>query len=617
MRIDDSQAENLARLLQEGRLVLFAGAGVSRHAVHRTNPAKRLPLWSELAESVRARFKLDSSNYDDLLTMFEAIANDFSRPDLEQAVMSAIPEDDFDPGELHKTIAALPWHRVYTTNYDNVLMRALGEKYPVVAERDFERFSLSAEKQPRLVHLHGTLADPHTLTLSDYRQWGEKHPRALQKIQMDGVEKRLLFMGYSNSDPHFRYTILPLIEQLKGPRGQKNFSWMWRPSQHMMKLKELAEKTDTLPIESDNEWLENLQLMRRAYERLGKTRPAAAKRTAQPPIASTGNVFINGYKLFYYRDIKSISRMKLAEATKIPIGKITQLETVNQSAPLGQECFKSCTLDDIRKLERELRPETSLEYGKTDDFLAYYIEYYANNWQKPRAKKAPQQNSLFSRGTKAVVFDFGGTLTVPKHKENTWERIWKSVGYTLDDAAELHHAFSAKKITHQEWCDKTCEKLRAAGFNRAVFETIYSDISPVDGLAETFKLLRERHIRIHIVSGSLRAIIENVLDGSARYVDSIRSNDFQFDKKGLLSKIVGHDYDFEGKAEFIKTVARDLRCHPMDILFVGNSLNDEKAALSGARTLCVNPKHTHHYVESMWNNTVREMRDLREILKFL
>ena len=90
-----------------------------------------------------------------------------------------------------------------------------------------------------------------------------------------------------------------------------------------------------------------------------------------------------------------------------------------------------------------------------------------------------------------------------------------------------------------------------------------------------------------------------------------------FDVNGLLSNITGHAYDFEGKARFITMIAEGLGCHPIDILFIGNSLNDEKAATSGARTLCVNPKHTHFHVESMWNNAIREMTDLRQILQYL
>jgi phosphoserine phosphatase/NAD-dependent SIR2 family protein deacetylase len=619
MIIDRPRAESLARLLHEGRLILFAGAGVSRHAIHKKNPAKKLPLWRELAENVSDQFRLVANDYDDLLAMFEAISHDFSRADLEQAIRAAIPEDEFEPGGLHKAIADLPWQRIYTTNYDDVLQRALGEQYPVVSERDFERFTLSPEKQPKLIHLHGTLADPHTLTATDYQQWNEKHPRALQKIEMDGVEKRLLFMGYSNSDPHFKYRIMPFIEQLKGGRGQKNFSWMWKPSAAMVQLKAISEKTETLPIETDDEWLANIEAIAAAYKSIQRGRIKGSKTSAPPNALKRNDAFINGYKLFYYRDFKSIPRARLSAATGIPVNRLRSLETVNQSAPLGQGCFRTCSYEEIRKLERVLQPETFLEYGKTDDFLAYYIEYYANNWQKPRAKKTPQQQqqSLFSGRTKAVVFDFGGTLTIPKHRENTWERIWKSVGYSTDDITELHHLFSAGTIKHQEWCDRTCEKLRAAGFTRAIFDTIYADIEPVSGLLETFKRLREKHIHIHIVSGSLRTIIENVLDGAARYVDSIRSNDFQFDKKGLLCKIVGHDYDFQGKAKFIENVAADLKCHPIDILFVGNSLNDEKAALSGARTLCVNPRHTHPFVASMWNNTIREMTDLKEILRFV
>jgi HAD superfamily phosphoserine phosphatase-like hydrolase len=396
---------------------------------------------------------------------------------------------------------------------------------------------------------------------------------------------------------------------------------MWRPSDDQVGLFLGRDGLEVHRIEEDNEWEACLDCLKSAWLELprSKAKPHRGRGGANPlSLAKTERqITINGYKLFYYRDIRSISRDSLSKRTGIPSRRIRYLEGVNKNKDLGPECFKSCWVAELQGLEKALKPDTSLEYGKTDDFLAYYIEYYKNNWRTPRAKTAPQQDSLFSGRARAVVFDFGGTLTIPQFKESTWERIWKSVGFTLEEANELHHRFSAGKINHQEWCDLTCRKLRDAGFSISHFERVYSDIKPIDGLKETFEELRKRRIAIHIVSGSLRTIIEKVLDGSARYVDSIRSNDMEFDSMGLLKKISGHSYDFEGKARFIQLVAKELDCHPIDILFVGNSLNDEKAATSGARTLCVNPKHTHYYVQSMWNNTIREMSNLKEILRFV
>ncbi len=602
--------------------MLFVGAGISLQAMPIQNPSSRLPLWAELAQRVAKERGEKLADYGgDILDLFDSVQRKNSRLMLEDAVRAAIPEDEFAPGPVHDLIAELPWRRIYTTNYDNLLSRALKEKSPVVTEQDYEFFNRADKEKPRLVHLHGTMRNMHTLTGDDYKRWSNHHPKAHNRLVMDGTENAILFLGYSNSDPHFRHTILPLIQELKTSRGHHNYSWMWRPSDDQVGLFLGRDGLEVHRIEEDNEWEACLDCLKSAWLELprSKAKPHRGRGGANPlSLAKTERqITINGYKLFYYRDIRSISRDSLSKRTGIPSRRIRYLEGVNKNKDLGPECFKSCWVAELQGLEKALKPDTSLEYGKTDDFLAYYIEYYKNNWRTPRAKTAPQQDSLFSGRARAVVFDFGGTLTIPQFKESTWERIWKSVGFTLEEANELHHRFSAGKINHQEWCDLTCRKLRDAGFSISHFERVYSDIKPIDGLKETFEELRKRRIAIHIVSGSLRTIIEKVLDGSARYVDSIRSNDMEFDSMGLLKKISGHSYDFEGKARFIQLVAKELDCHPIDILFVGNSLNDEKAATSGARTLCVNPKHTHYYVQSMWNNTIREMSNLKEILRFV
>lgn len=622
MLIDDDYAERLARLLIEGRLILFAGAGLSLQAVHRANPNQKMPLWWDLAEKVAEKCNVRLDDFSgEILDLFDSIARNTSRGELDDAVREFLPDHEFELSDTHRAIANLPWRRVYTTNYDDFLKRALDERYPIANERDFEMLNRAKAAQPKLIHLHGTLADMHTLTGEDYQTWQENHPKATNRFTTDGTESSFLFVGYSNSDPHFKYQILPLIKKLKSDRGHRNYSWMWKPSDAQIKLIASRDRIDIHPIDADTEWERNFQTIIDAYDSLRKTGGETPKRKFRSRRFEKGSEtdathFVHGYKLFYHRDSKSISREKLARISRVSADRIRILEKVNLKKPLG-EGFKKSSIFEIWNLEKALRPNTSLEYGKgEDDNYAFYIEYYKNNWNKPRDKSRPQQRGVF-RETKAVVFDFGGTLTRPKFKENTWERIWKSVGYSLQEAGELHHDFSAGKISHQEWCDLTCEKLRDRGFSRSTFNQIYSEISPVSGLIETFEELRSTNIQIHIVSGSLRDIIAHTLNGAAKYVNSINSNDFSFDKNGIISRVIGHEYDFEGKARFIERLIGELKCHPMDILFVGNSLNDEKAATSGARTLCVNPKYTHPYVESMWNNTIREMTDLREILEFV
>jgi len=137
--ISEDYAKRLAGLLLEGKLVLFVGAGISLQAKPCKNKSSRLPLWAELAQRVakmRGEKLLDYGG--DILDLFDSVQRKNGRLKLEDAVRAAIPEDEFAPGPVHDLIADLPWRRIYTTNYDNLLSRVLKEKSPVVTEQDFE-----------------------------------------------------------------------------------------------------------------------------------------------------------------------------------------------------------------------------------------------------------------------------------------------------------------------------------------------------------------------------------------------------------------------------------------------------------------------------------------------
>ena len=152
---------------------------------------------------------------------------------------------------------------------------------------------------------------------------------------------------------------------------------------------------------------------------------------------------------------------------------------------------------------------------------------------------------------KAVFFDFDGTLTYKS--KNIWKAIWKSLGYdTSKDSyfAKLFVDFMSNKITHQEWCNLTCEAFTEKGMNLNVLNELVKEIKLINGATETFKTLKENGYSLHIVSGNIIDVIEKVLGENVKYFDSINANDFYFNNNNELTYIKGTNYDFEGKAKF-------------------------------------------------------------------
>jgi|GEM_PF-6536257 len=96
--------------------------------------------------------------------------------------------------------------------------------------------------------------------------------------------------------------------------------------------------------------------------------------------------------------------------------------------------------------------------------------------RKPKEKSEPTGRQLdrishpaSSGKVQAIVFDFDGTLTHKGITRTTWESIWIGLGYSVDECISLHKKFDNKEISHQEWCDLTCEKFLQMEFASQCF----------------------------------------------------------------------------------------------------------------------------------------------------
>jgi len=315
-------------------------------------------------------------------------------------------------------------------------------------------------------------------------------------------------------------------------------------------------------------------------------------------------VFVNSYALFYYRNNALLGRGGLEKEIKNKTISIKKLECdIKNTIPV----FHTAGYQDVIELQKYLGCKNyELMNIETPDNM---VDFY---------NRKIGRNSLFPTGSfKAIVFDFGGTLSYKKESNSTWELIWLELGYTTDQCAALHRKYRNDEIDHKEWCNQTAEYFRKKDFNKAILDKIASKIYLIDGVRDTFEIFKNEGIKIYICSGSVRYIIENILgEELLDYVEEISANDFVFDKRGSLVSIHSAEYDFEMKAEFVKKIAQKNDYVPSDILFVGNSFNDQFVHISKAKTLLVNPENVDFTNRKVFNFLIKEMKDLKEILKY-
>lgn len=341
------------------------------------------------------------------------------------------------------------------------------------------------------------------------------------------------------------------------------------------------------------------------------------------------NMFHVVYKLV--KTYCSISDETIANAVNVDIDSVRQYSSQRKTMPDDIDSLCKLFENEIGRLNN-VNKKTLLANIKKNipnmledvkgnnigQYICAMIKQFYSNEKSHIPYSVDFSNCRKSTGhIQAVIFDFDGTLTNTKLR-TTWESLWEMLGYDVKECQNLHKQYDKGIFTHQEWCNKTAEKFIEKKLTRQQVLELAKKIKLIAGCKKTLQTLKERNIKLYIVSGSIKDIIEIVLGNTHSYFTEIKANEFIFDTQtSILNKIIGTKYDFEGKANYIKQIANRLGIATSDILFVGNSNNDVWAYQSGANTLCINPTHTNYHDDLIWHNTIVECKNLSEILPFI
>ena len=210
-----------------------------------------------------------------------------------------------------------------------------------------------------------------------------------------------------------------------------------------------------------------------------------------------------------------------------------------------------------------------------------YIFQYKQAVYKLVIKEISKVNSF----KRAVVFDFDGTWTKPRDGYNTWEELWLLLGYPVSMCEKYHRMYSNGEISHDEWCEITEKYFKEKGLHKRHLQIAAKNAELLPDVKKTILHLKSKGILLYILSGSIKQYIEIVLGKEiAQCFTEIKANRFLFDAQGNLEGIIGTPYDFEGKAKFVTKIISETSILPQDILYVGNSFNDEFVYESGVET---------------------------------
>lgn len=202
--------DEVSLCINNGNACVMVGAGFSFNAKPNNPRAKPFPTWQDLGkvfyEKVRGNNIEDSGyNFYDPLKLAYEVETNFGKHVLNNILHSEIPDQEYQPSELHVELLKLPWKDVFTTNYDTLLERAATEvietNYSVVVNH----FDLIHSLAPRIIKLHGCFnaSTPLIISQEDYRNYPQKFAPFVNTVQQALIENTLCLIGFSGDDPNF------------------------------------------------------------------------------------------------------------------------------------------------------------------------------------------------------------------------------------------------------------------------------------------------------------------------------------------------------------------------------------------------------------------------------
>ncbi len=209
-----------------------------------------------------------------------------------------------------------------------------------------------------------------------------------------------------------------------------------------------------------------------------------------------------------------------------------------------------------------------------------------------------------------VCFDLDGTLV------DDTIFIWTTLHETFktDPTARknAYNDYFAGQISYRQWFEHDLELLDRAGANKDRILKILDTLKPMPGAIELLDDLKKNGHILSIISGSLNIVVERLFDKNL--FDHVLINKIHFDKNGRIAGGEPTAYDFEGKAEGLKELARRQGLPMSSTCFIGDNYNDLWIAKAAGLAIAFNCKSNE--MKQICQVEIKQ-KDLRAIKPFV
>ena len=213
---------------------------------------------------------------------------------------------------------------------------------------------------------------------------------------------------------------------------------------------------------------------------------------------------------------------------------------------------------------------------------------------------------------KLVCFDVDGTLI--DNVKFSWQIFHDYFQTDKHKREDARNAFFSGKISYLQWAEHDINLWKEKNARKDDFFKAIDGLKLMEGAIETLTELKNRGLKLAIISGSFNIHLEKLIPNYNELFDDVFLSKLYFDENGLISRVEATEFDMDAKALALKKIAKRENLSLKECVFVGDYLNDLKIIQEAGLGIAFNCANDELKKAA---DVVIDKKDLREVLKYI